>query len=129
MGAPDYETIADIGEAVGMCPQTAVELCDWDRDNVCARYPTTQWLGADWDNSSVYGPWVDDVVRVYVERSDHIELTIHGLGHDYWIDGEPLPGEWVDHRTGKPWNDLQGHVSRTGGAIAWSLGSAPLELP
>lgn len=106
----DYAAIASIGEACGMCPQTAMELCDWDRDNVCAKYPTTQWMGSAWDNSEVYGPWVEEVCQLYAERADHIELTMHGVGHDYWTDGEPHPGEWVNAETGEPWGNGQDHV-------------------
>jgi len=51
MTAEDYDTIANIGEASGMRPQTAMELWEWDRGNVCARYPTTQWMGSAGDNS------------------------------------------------------------------------------
>ncbi|MBT4817529.1 MAG: hypothetical protein HON70_17630 [Lentisphaerae bacterium] len=107
----DYETIADIGAVVGMSPQTAVELCDWDRDNVCAHYPTTQWQGEGWDNSAVYGDWVGGVCRLYTERADDIEFTVHGVAHDYWIDGEPFPGEWVDSRDGEPWPDAEDHLA------------------
>jgi len=107
----DYEVIAAIGAAVGMSPQTALELCDWDRDNVCAHYPTTQWQGDAWDNSAVYGDWVEEVCRLYTDRSDDIEFTVHGVAHDYWIGGEPYPGEWVDNRTGEPWPDVEEHVA------------------
>lgn len=110
MEPADYAQLADIGEGAGMRPQAAMELCDFDRENVCARYPTTQWEGANWDNSRLNGPWQEEVMRLFVERGDHLELTVHGVGHDYWIDGEPRPGEWADLETGKPWPDADDHA-------------------
>lgn len=110
--AEDYRTLARIARRADTCIQLAMILCYWDKANVCARYPTTQWMGADWDNSGVAGSWIDEAAAVFADNPDRLEFVMHGVGHDYWTDGQPHIGEWCDRDSGEPWpyDALQGHI-------------------
>lgn len=93
----DYEAIAQLGEALGMRPQAGLILCEWDKHNRLAKVPTSTWLGADWHTRDVYGDWADaaaDVLRA--NRDKHLEITLHGTGHEYWGEGGLSRAEWHD---------------------------------
>jgi len=107
----DYEAIADIGEAVGTRPTAAMILCEWDRENVCARHPTSTQSGAAWDNSARAGPWSEEAADVFLRRAQHIELALHGVGHEHWEDGVPTRAESYGAKGVKrDWAGLRGHL-------------------
>ena len=41
-------------------------------------------MGADWDNSKWVGPWMDKAAEIIRNNRSHFELTMHGVGHEYW---------------------------------------------
>ena len=111
LGPADYAAIADLGQALGIRPTAAMVLCEWDRENVCARQPTCTQAGAAWDNSARAGAWSDEAARCFAERAAHIELALHGVGHEHWDDGRITRAEYYAHGQGKwRWEDLQGHL-------------------
>ena len=111
LGAADYETLARIGREAGTRLQLAMILCYWDCEGVCAKAPTTTWMGADWKPETSRA-WMEASAQVFADNPLHLEFAMHGVGHDYWIDGGPHVGEWADRETGKPWprEDLQRHI-------------------
>jgi len=112
LGPQDYEAITQLGERLNMRPQAAMVMCEWDRENVCARCPTCTQPGAEWDNSSRVGVWADEAAEVFRERAANIELTMHGVGHEYWLEGARVRAEWYDaaNRRRWPWDDLVRHL-------------------
>lgn len=107
----DYAAVADIGEELTIRPQCAMILCEWDRENICAQYPTSTHLGPAWDNSHRVGDWALRARDIFVERAAHIEFAMHGVGHEHWDDGVRTRAEWhgSDGRRW-PWDVLQGHL-------------------
>lgn len=113
LGPEDYHAVADIGEALGIRPQCAMVLCEWDKENVCAQYPTATHLGRAWDNSSRIGPWADQSARIFADRAAHIEFAMHGVGHEHWDGGVRTRAEWLGRSPQQqrwPWDVLQGHL-------------------
>ncbi len=107
----DYAAIADLGAALSLRPTAAMVLCEWDRDNVCARQPTCTAAGAAWDNRSRAGTWSDEAAAVFAQRAAHLELALHGVGHEHWDDGRMTRAEYYSPVAGKwRWADLQGHL-------------------
>jgi len=94
----DYEAIAALGKALGMRPQAAMVVCEWDRDNVLRHAPSCTWMGREWDNRRWVGPWLDRAADVIRRNQAHIEVTLHGVGHEYWIDGRMERAEWHDRQ-------------------------------
>lgn len=92
----DYEAIARLGKKLGMRPQAAFILGEWDRENILRAIPSSTWMGANWDNSRWVGPWLDDAARIVRDSVDFFELTLHGLGHEYWQNGSFTRAEWHD---------------------------------
>ena len=113
LGPADYHAIANIGQALTIRPQAAMVLCEWDRENVCAQFPTTTQHGAAWNNASRIGPWVDECAEIFIERADHVELTMHGVGHEHWEQGRRFRSEWFGRDATEIWDPtaLRGHLS------------------
>lgn len=111
LGEADYHAVADWGARLGIRPQCAMILCEWDRENVCAQYPTTTPAGAQWDNSARLGDWAFRARDVFVHRAANIEFALHGVGHEHWENGVMTRAEWCG-RDGQrwPWEVLQGHL-------------------
>ena len=73
MTLQDYEVIVYISKAMGVRIKSLFIMSEFDRSNICARYPTTNERGSDWNNSTL----VDDTDFVMVdyvkENAAHIE--------------------------------------------------------
>ena len=92
----DYQAIADLGRALGIRPQAAFILCEWDKENILRHLPTSTWMGDKWDNSKWIGPWLEEAAEIIRTNHNHFELTVHGVGHEYW-EGETFTrAEWHD---------------------------------
>ena len=93
----DYAALASLGKRLGMRPQAAIILCEWDRDNILRKLPSATWMGRDWDNRRWVGPWLDEAAGILADNRAHIELTLHGVGHEFWgPDGSMTRAEWHD---------------------------------
>ena len=94
----DYQAIADLGRTLGIRPQAAFVLCEWDRENILRQLPTSTWMGKEWDNSRWIGPWMEEAADIIRKNQKHLEITIHGVGHEYWEGGSFTRAEWTDSR-------------------------------
>jgi hypothetical protein len=102
----DYEALTSLGRQLDMRPQAALILCEWDRRNILKRLPSSTWMGEAWDNSRWTGPWQEEAAEIIRRNAPHIELTLHGVGHEFWAAAPG--GEWSFTRA--EWYDGEGHV-------------------
>jgi hypothetical protein len=91
----DYKAIADLGSALGIRPQAAMILCEWDKFNILRKLPNSTWMGQNWDNSKWVGPWLEEAADIINQNRKNFEITLHGLGHEYWVDGVFSRAEWA----------------------------------
>jgi hypothetical protein len=111
LGPADYAAIAELGAALGVRPTAAMVLCEWDKTNVCATQPTCTQAGAAWDNRPRAGAWTDEAADIFRTRAAHLELAMHGVGHEHWDNGVRIRAEWYSqHRQKWHWPDLLGHL-------------------
>ncbi len=92
----DYQAIVDLGIKLGVRPQAATILCEWDRENILRNLPTSTWMREQWDNSKWVGAWLDEAADIIRNNQNHYELTMHGVGHEYWQDENFTRAEWAD---------------------------------
>lgn len=92
----DYQAIADLGRTLGIRPQAAFILCEWDKENILRQVPTSTWMGDRWDNSKWVGPWLEEAAEIIRNNQNYFELTVHGIGHEYWEGGAFTRAEWTD---------------------------------
>jgi hypothetical protein len=112
MTLQDYEVVVYISKAVGVRIKSLFIMSEFDRSNICARYPTTNEKGAHWDNSALVSD-SDFVVMNYVkENAAHIEFGLHGVRHEFWDaqTRESSRAEWADNQKRRPYDVLWGHM-------------------
>jgi len=112
----DYQAIADLGRQLNMRPTAAMILREWDLHNRCAAVPTATPEGAAWDNSPRHGDWMAAAAGILREECDHVELALHGVGHEHWQDGVMTRAEYYGRQPGTkwPWEVLQAHLKLFG---------------
>ena len=110
----DYRAIVALGKALNIRPMAATVLCEWDRHNLLQKYPNVTWMGKQWDNSRWVGPWLDEAADVIRNNQKHYELTIHGVGHEFWpkaLKGKFTRAEWATlDGTMRPRKDIEEHL-------------------
>jgi len=107
----DYMAIVDLGRKLGVRPQAATILCEWDRENILKDVPTITWMREKWNNRKWVGPWLDEASDIIRKNQDHYELTIHGVGHEYWKDENMTRAEWADSSgTMRPLDQVELHL-------------------
>ncbi len=108
----DYEAIVYLGRALGIRPQAATVMCEWDKENILRKLPTSTWMGTDWDNKKWVGPWLEEAADIIRRNQDHYELTLHGIGHEYWTEGTFTRAEWADKNgTMRPLDQVNAHLN------------------
>jgi hypothetical protein len=64
-----------------------------------------------WDNSKWVGPWLDEAADIIRNNQNHYELTMHGVGHEYWQDKNMTRAEWADSSgTMRPLDQIELHL-------------------
>ena len=107
----DYQAIVDLGKRLGVRPQAATILCEWDRKNMLRDVPTITWMREKWDNRKWVGPWLDEAADIINSNQKHYELTLHGVGHEYWADENMTRAEWADSSgTMRPLDQVELHL-------------------
>lgn len=109
----DYEVLVYIAKAVGMRLQCNFIMCEFDRSNICAEYPTTTWQGSDWDNSELVSDEDFRIMNYIKDNAAYIEFGFHGVGHEHWdpVTHERTRAEFAKS-DGSPWpyEVLKGHM-------------------
>jgi hypothetical protein len=96
----DYKAIVELGKSLGIRPQAATVLCEWDKNNILRDVPHSNWMGKKWDNSKWVGPWLEEAADVFNNNKEHIELSMHGLAHEWWEGRIMSRAEWANSETG-----------------------------
>jgi hypothetical protein len=110
MTLPDYEVLVYISQAVGVRLKSLFIMSEFDRSNICARYPTTNEKGSAWDNSALVSDNDFAVMNYVKENAAHIEFGLHGVRHEFW-DAQTHAmsrAEWADNGKKRPYDVLWG---------------------
>ncbi len=91
----DYQAIIDLGKKLDMRIQAGLVLCEWDRKNILKDVPGATWQGNDWSTSINHNK-LDEVVELLNANSQHIELCLHALAHEFWDNGKMVRAEWAN---------------------------------
>lgn len=94
----DYKAIIDLGKALNIRPQAAMVLGEWDRQNILQHVPHSTWMGKKWDNSKWVGQWLEEAADMINSNKEYFEITMHGLGHEWWTGGKFTRAEWADDK-------------------------------
>jgi hypothetical protein len=123
----DYRAIVELGRALDVRPQAAMVLCEWDTENMLRALPESTWMGRAWDNRRWLGPWLEEAAEIIRDNAAHMELTIHGLGHEHWEGGRFTRAEWADENGRmRPREQVEAHLDAFEAILSQHrLGSLP----
>lgn len=111
----DYAAIISLGRQLGMKPQAAFILCEWDIHNRLRQLPHSTWMDENWDNARWVGSWLDEAAAIMQNGQNYVELTLHGLGHEYWENGYFTRAEWHSGEgVMRPAGDVRAHIEMFG---------------
>jgi len=100
----DYKYIVNVAKEVGARIQCLFNLCEMDRENVLAKYPTTTYQREKWDNSRLVSDEQIEIMNYILNSSSNMEFGLHGTGHEYWADdGIQRKAEWYNMVDHEPW--------------------------
>ena len=74
----DYRVLVQVGKVAGVRIQGLFILCEMDRENVCAEYPTTTMYGTKWDNAKNVGDEQIQIMNYVKENAAYLEFGLHG---------------------------------------------------
>ena len=83
----DYKALIDLARDLSIRLAIGMVIGEWDRSDHLAGVPGATWMGKDWDNSINNGPWLDHTSELLNDNSQHLEIGVHGLCHEYWENG------------------------------------------
>ena len=109
----DYMAVVNVGKSVGVRIQGLFVMCEMDRQNICAKYPTTTMYGKDWDNSANVTDEQIDIMNYVRDNSANLEFGMHGVGHEYWpAEKQRARAEWFNITGKQPWpeDSLRKHI-------------------
>lgn len=116
----DYKPIAEVGQQVNMRFPSFFALADMDRLNETANYPTASKDGENFDNSHNVSPVQLEIMDYVKRNASHIELSVTGVGIEYWEDGVRSRSEWYDFENKKvrPESEMRGRMELIGKILA-----------
>ncbi len=103
MDVNDYKPIVAVGKAVGTRIQSLFILAEMDRENILKNHPSSTWKGEKWDNAKNICNGQIDIMNYVKEHAAYMELGLHGVGHEYWVNGEMKRAEWYSTWEDHPW--------------------------
>jgi hypothetical protein len=104
MHIKDYKAIVNVGESVGVRIQCLFVLSEMDRLNILKYHPTTTWEGENWNNQKNISPEQIDIMNYVKENAAFMEFGLHGVGHEFWVNGQKKRAEWYCIEDDHPWD-------------------------
>jgi len=100
----DYKAVVNAAQTIGTRLLGLFILCELDRENSCAKYPTTTMYGIDWDNSENVSDEQLQIMDFVKKSAAHLEFGMHGVGHEFWPEKmHRVRAEWYNLIDKKPW--------------------------
>ncbi len=104
MSLGDYEAIVNLARRVGVRLQGLFILSEMDRENLLKNYPTTTYLGTNWDNSENVSELQIEMMQYVQQEAAFLEFGLHGIGHELWPEPDQQQrAEWYNTEQDHPW--------------------------
>jgi hypothetical protein len=112
MTLKDYIPLVEVAKAAGVRFMGVFVLSEMDRENVCAKYPTSTKQGSNFDNSQNIIPEQVEIMNYIKDNAAYLEFGLHGVGHEHFDNGVRTRAEWYDLENNKPWpeQDSRDHL-------------------
>ncbi|WDP88973.1 MAG: hypothetical protein HUN04_04190 [Desulfobacter sp.] len=84
----DYKALAALGKGLGMRIPVGFVLCEWDRTNLLRALPSATWMGSRWQAPVIDQAQREKAASIIKEAAPFLEPALHGVGHEFWMDGK-----------------------------------------
>ena len=84
----DYEALVRLAGKLGTQIVAGLVLCEWDRKGFLAEIPSTTWMGKNWKGCRTGMEFQEQVVSILNENKHGVCPAVHGVGHEYWLNGK-----------------------------------------
>jgi len=92
----DYQALFLLAKRLQMRIQLSMVLCEWDRSNLLRHVPTATWMAEDWRNPYRREDILEEAADFLRTNSDHLEIGLHGVGHEFWKNKKMERSEFHD---------------------------------
>lgn len=108
----DLLPLAELGRRLSVRPQLAMVLAEWDVDGILRHLPEATWRGANWSGQPENADACARAADLLRQNRPFLEITLHGLGHEYWLpDGTRTRAEWYgSDGTPRPPDQIRQHL-------------------
>lgn len=103
MDIENYKCVVEVAKTVGVRVQGLFVLAEMDRENILAQDASITWEGKNWDNAKNVCQEQIDIMNFVKNNASYLEFGLHGVGHEYWVDGKKKRAEWYCTDDNHPW--------------------------
>ncbi len=123
----DYQALLLLAKRLQMRIQLSMVLCEWDRSNLLRHVPTATWMAEEWRNPHRREDTLEEAADFLRTNSDHLEIGLHGVGHEFWKNKKMERSEFHDpDNIMRPPDLIRQHLDAFGAIMAEnSLGPFP----
>lgn len=107
----DYAAIIRLARSLKTQILAGFVLCEWDRAGLLRECPSATWLGSAWLGSQAGSTFQDQVVAILNGNPGCVSVAMHGVGHEYWVEGVAYRSEFHDeHGVMRDTSDVSLHI-------------------
>ncbi|WP_320044462.1 hypothetical protein [uncultured Desulfobacter sp.] len=92
----DYTALVALGRSLDMKIPAGFVLCEWDQTQLLREVPSATWMAEQWKSPFTDLETKEKAAQIIQSGSDHLELAVHGVGHEFWDQGRMSRSEFHD---------------------------------
>lgn len=92
----DYTALVALGRSLDMKIPAGFVLCEWDQTRQLRDVPSATWMGEQWQSPFTDPAAMEKTVQIIQNSRDHLEVAVHGVGHEFWDRGHMFRSEFHD---------------------------------
>ena len=92
----DYTALVALGRSLDMKIPAGFVLCEWDQARLLRDVPSATWMGEQWQSPFTDPAAKDEAAQIIRNGRDHLEMAVHGVGHEFWDRGQMFRSEFHD---------------------------------
>lgn len=92
----DYTALAALGRGLDMRIQAGFVLCEWDKENLLKKLASSTWMGKKWTLPDTNMARKEIAAEIIKKEQAYIEFALHGVGHEFWVNGKMERSEFHD---------------------------------
>lgn len=94
----DYLALAQLGRKLHMKIPAGFVLCEWDKFNILRKLPSSTWMGTQWSMAGHRKDEKEKAAWIIRNAGENIEISLHGIGHEFWINKKMQRAEFHDEQ-------------------------------